>query len=1469
MDAFTDFLFGHKEKQENEETAIEMRDLSEQKEDPVFSMHNPAIAQMMSPVTDASSAVESLQRLKNKFAVMKSYKQGQSREDKEQRIAKTEAMLDAFEQKVAELKNLTQKEAGQSIAELNEKLSETEVRLSEYMECPPAEQILRQRAINEEFEDRSDIKAKSKKQKRRNVTEYRGRYGATEETGAMIYDMNHKQKELDKLDAKYSENKRKVPDYKPEELSLDKGDVDCKFENGSGSALNVKGLMEKLEKLKLYNEKRKLEDASQEELARYDEKITVLTTTLQFVCAANGIDFSTKEMFAQSTVVEKKEAQQKVAVANRFYNSVIKAYKGYASGGKWNPFTEDEAGQKEEKQDKEKEKKELKEQAAVRNKIFSKESYEKNLTEIVLNSAKEISAGKKEDKKNDDRVLTHISDGNMEAIFKDVAEKCRNVADFEKIPMDADKIRQNPEEAKQFANAIVLLNYVRVQADEKSLDKMLKENAFGDQRNVEKTYRLMIFARQMEDYSGYVDSVLRTEKMPGEETELSKMRETFGKRIERVKNYQNLRMEMLKENDDTDIFAPGQENLRENKELLKQANKSVEEKRNIAQALNDLNPLIELRNKLCYDAENARNENKVKKAEENFASEKAESQKKIEQAEKQLCRLMGVKELTPEQKFACEEQAGNIVTCNSEYELWAGLKDKIQKGENIKELLEDLTTDKEFLISDDQERTRFYEKYLNARANIYSVSGLKEKVSSHFTVDEDIPELRKLVEAGNSADILSFISKRQNKAEKKWQKQHQKLVELLPMEKEADGVFQMLLNGKEQESSAYTKKSEASVLKRHLEKIREQAADDGQKSFAENMAEYAKLKKDFMAKHGRINADLDGYDELSTILKEKEVTKDTKPEEFAADSAIMLSDLELHKIRIRLELCSGIAARTELNAMNSAIRERIRKQYDPKLGEDEFEAREKKRIKDKLEIPKTYEEDKKADIPGYTIETRSLQKQLQEGPASYLKDLVISKNYDVNEYMFRPRMDEFKPDGVTSIRFRDLMEKKQALEVWISHFENDESYEENINKGKEFLSALSNVLKAYCMANGVDYPSGELLIERAGMTKEKARELILNANANYMDILSAFTGNSEYVQKGAEEENYLKGRTKKKQSSKSVKDKLASMAGSEVLQKLNNLYSGPDRLKSESWRGVSAGDDDIEKDKQDKQKVRSQYNFYQKSVGKKKTFLERYRNYRNRYMNASYDLRGFKVSADAGGSLDYGVIKKNNTASEYSTLAGEMKTSAKAVGVQLNADLKFGTKKNNLNSKLQAIIGKAEANAKMTASLRDKEGNLDPVLMLGASARAVFAEVSLKLGATIQGVGLGASIDFDTGFELTAKASFQHKKLHIDFGAALGLGVKFAIDVDLSGCKWIDKLYDKTAQLGTSGYNWCRKKMGKSEWMSNAEFKKLFKQTNTPLFAEDTERILKQTDNGKKDMETDSRVTDLDAYLTDYLNKKG
>ena len=70
MDAFTDFLFGHKEKQENEETAIEMRDLSEQKEDPVFSMHNPAIAQMMSPVTDASSAVESLQRLKNKFAVM-------------------------------------------------------------------------------------------------------------------------------------------------------------------------------------------------------------------------------------------------------------------------------------------------------------------------------------------------------------------------------------------------------------------------------------------------------------------------------------------------------------------------------------------------------------------------------------------------------------------------------------------------------------------------------------------------------------------------------------------------------------------------------------------------------------------------------------------------------------------------------------------------------------------------------------------------------------------------------------------------------------------------------------------------------------------------------------------------------------------------------------------------------------------------------------------------------------------------------------------------------------------------------------------------------------------------------------------------------------------------------------------------------------------------------------------------------
>lgn len=185
----------------------------------------------------------------------------------------------------------------------------------------------RRQKVNERFNSDKTISSKGKKRDGRKkglqLVE-KNVIGATEETHAMMADMQHRQKDLDKWDTKGDKLK-----FSDDEMKLTGDEFKLVFKNKSGSSMNVKAVMEKLYKM---NKKIKSLSDNDPKKAELVENWNLLHNTFRIVCAANGVDADHNCLFRQDKPEEQEETRKKVEYANAVYQSALDEYEKKVKG---------------------------------------------------------------------------------------------------------------------------------------------------------------------------------------------------------------------------------------------------------------------------------------------------------------------------------------------------------------------------------------------------------------------------------------------------------------------------------------------------------------------------------------------------------------------------------------------------------------------------------------------------------------------------------------------------------------------------------------------------------------------------------------------------------------------------------------------------------------------------------------------------------------------------------------------------------------------------------------------------------------------------------------------------------------------------------------------------------------------------------------------------------------------------------
>lgn len=202
---------------------------------------------------------------------------------------------------------------------LNNKSKTIEEKLVEYKDNATRNKEERIRSVNEQFENNKAISSKGKKEKGRKkglALEKEGVVGATEETAAMRKDMQHCMKRITAW------KKKPTMTIESHELEITGREFEVVFKNKSGSAMNIKAVMEKMAKLRIASNRlaTDTEEGKQQHI-KYQESYKLLEKMLRVVCAANGIDSETGDCFAHETEEEKLVAAKKIEYANAVYAS--------------------------------------------------------------------------------------------------------------------------------------------------------------------------------------------------------------------------------------------------------------------------------------------------------------------------------------------------------------------------------------------------------------------------------------------------------------------------------------------------------------------------------------------------------------------------------------------------------------------------------------------------------------------------------------------------------------------------------------------------------------------------------------------------------------------------------------------------------------------------------------------------------------------------------------------------------------------------------------------------------------------------------------------------------------------------------------------------------------------------------------------------------------------------------------------
>lgn len=391
-------------------------------------------------------------------------------------------------------------------------------RIAQYKANSETELADRQKRINETFEKES-MSSKNKKEKGRKkgaALKKSGVIGATEETYAMLKDMNEQQKKVDKW-------KKKHPKIKSEEIELTGHEFDVVFKNKSGSALNIKAVQEKIAKLYI-----KAGDSTEEEALKYKTHADMLDKVLKVVCAANGIEFDGKnyKLFDK----EDKTAAEKVEYANAVYASVMAEYEEKVKqiqNGTMIYGEQQKTEQKAvvEKKEETKTEEQLEKDKRIFRDIMSglRKKEDDKVSDEVWQAAINICSSydhskfiekeepllvRKEELQKETEFLNRLVEGDTTSVFKFVAGKLEELAKkgitIEKC-MEQEEVEKNLQGYTELASAIQIMNYVRQNLDEENIKIVLGTNSFF--QNKMALMEFLIDSSNLSDYDKYVAGV--------------------------------------------------------------------------------------------------------------------------------------------------------------------------------------------------------------------------------------------------------------------------------------------------------------------------------------------------------------------------------------------------------------------------------------------------------------------------------------------------------------------------------------------------------------------------------------------------------------------------------------------------------------------------------------------------------------------------------------------------------------------------------------------------------------------------------------------------------------------------------------------------------------------------------------------------------------------------------------------------
>lgn len=415
--------------------------------------------------------------------------------------------------------------------DINEDVKSIEERIKQYKENIGNTAQARREAVNNEFEKGEIVKSsKGKKRKgRKKGLLLQGKViGATEETAAMSYDMQHRKKKIDK----WYKNPSAVVN---EEVDVTGNEFELVFKNKSGSSMDIKTVMEKIALLDI-KIKSMAEDSPQKH--DYIKKHEVLSKTLKIVCAANGIDSETGTFFVQETEEQKLDVQKKVDYANSVYKETLEEYKLAIR------FGDDRAPEGNEEVNKDK--------VDNKNKKFTKEDllkermeasqYERADMAIFLGAVNKLRIQnkdsdvddklwnkafilcdsykselhkdiyeRKEAVKKDTKFLSDLISGNNADVLEVVGAKLKELESKGitiQSAFDIEAIKANMQDYKKLASVIELIQYVRAKSeDKKDFDKfMSQDETYAKYNNIAEISLI-------DNYSDYLNKVATFDKL--------------------------------------------------------------------------------------------------------------------------------------------------------------------------------------------------------------------------------------------------------------------------------------------------------------------------------------------------------------------------------------------------------------------------------------------------------------------------------------------------------------------------------------------------------------------------------------------------------------------------------------------------------------------------------------------------------------------------------------------------------------------------------------------------------------------------------------------------------------------------------------------------------------------------------------------------------------------------------------------